>query len=115
MEALIALFEAIAQEEGWQPGEQLRAHQDALCLLRRVHVDGTLAGGMQVTVAGWGKDSLPFQAVWPDADASAPCRTAHVPILAIRPEFRGPLRLFWPLCVELWRFCTVQWPRAHRD
>ena len=26
----------------------------------------------------------------------------------MRSELRGNLRLFWPLCVELWRFCVAR-------
>ena len=48
---------------------------------------------------------FPFHAVWPEAAVEVPCRAAHVAVLAVRAELRGNLRLFWPLCVELWRFC----------
>ena len=75
--------------------------------LDTAYVGGELAGGMQVVLPN-AAGMLPFQAVWPDVEVIAPCRTAHVPILAIRPEFRGPLRLFWPLCAELWRLCAAR-------
>lgn len=104
-EALIDLFEAIARQEGWQPGEHLRTHSEQSAYFA-AYVGGEVAGGMQVVVPDT-QGRLPFQAVWPEVVLDAPCRTAHVPILAIRPQFRGPLRLFWPLCVELWRFCAV--------
>ena len=104
--ALINLFEAIARQEGWQPGEQLRAHADHSTYFA-AYVGGELAGGMQVVVPDT-SGRLPFHAVWPDVEMGIPARIAHVPILAIRPEFRGPLRLFWPLCVELWRFCALR-------
>ena len=105
VEALIALFEAIAEKEGWQPGGQLRAHQNASTYFA-AYVGEELAGGMQIVLPAPG-EPFPFHAVWPDVQA--PCHTAHVAVLAVRPERRGHLRLFWPLLVELWRFCV-----AHR-
>lgn len=104
-ELLISLFEDIALQEGWKPEGQLQAHRDRSTYFA-AYIGGTLAGGMQV-VAPDPSGILPFHAVWPEAEVGVPCRTVHVPVLAVRPEFRGPLRLFWPLCVELWRFCAV--------
>ena len=106
VDRIIALFELIAQQEGWQPGDQLRAHRDASVDFG-VSVEGELAGGMQVVLpdeAG----RFPFHTVWSEAAVEAPCRTAHVAVLAVRSELRGNLRLFWPLCVELWRFCVAR-------
>lgn len=103
-EPLITMFEAIARKEGWQPGEQLRAHRD-VSVYFGIYVEGELAGGMQVVLPD-AAGRFPFHAVWPEAAVEVPCRTAHVAVLAVRSELRGNLRLFWPLCVELWRFCV---------
>ena len=105
-EPLVTLFEAIACTEGWQPGGQLRAHRESSVYFG-VSVAGELAGGMQVLRAD-AAGRFPFHAVWPEVVLEAPCRTAHVCVLAIRPERRGHLRLFWPLLIELWRFCVAR-------
>ncbi len=108
VEALIALFEATAEKEGWQPGGQLRAHLNASTYFA-AYVGDELAGGMQIVLPAPG-EPFPFHAVWPEASAQAiePCRVAHVAVLAIRAERRGHQRLFWPLLIELWRMCVRQ-------
>lgn len=112
VEALIALFEAIAEKEGWRPKDQLRAHQDASSYFG-AYVGGELAGGMQIVMPAPG-EPFPFHAVWPEASvqAHAPCRVAHVAVLAIKAERRGHQRLFWPLLIELWRMCVRQGVQA---
>ena len=105
IEPLLRLFEEIAQEEGWQPGEQLRASQDTSHYFA-VYAGNVLAGGMQLALPQ--KDQpFAFQSVWPDVRLDAAEQTAHVAVLAIHPAFRGHRRLFWPLCVELWRCCVL--------
>ena len=102
--ALIENFEAIAREEGWQPGDALRAHgEEALHL--GVTVEGKLVGGLQAVLGGGGRP-LPYVAVWPEVEVAEPARTLHVTMMALRAEYRGNPRLFWPLCVELWRWCV---------
>lgn len=104
-EPLLQLFESVARQEGWQPGEQIRAHRDRSAYFA-AYLHGELAGGLQIVLAD-ADGRLPFHTVWPQAEVSSPCRAAHVAILAVRPERRGHLRLFWPLCVEMWRFCII--------
>ena len=48
-----------------------------------------------------------FQSVWPEVRLDVAGQTAHVAVLAIHPDFRGYRRLFWPLCVQLWRCCVL--------
>ncbi len=96
-------LERIAAELSWQPGDQLRAYQDAALHLA-VRVGGELAGGLQV-VMGVGEAGLPFRRVWPEAEVAG-AATAHVTILALEKQYRGRPGLFGPLCVELWRCCT---------
>jgi hypothetical protein len=104
--ALLRMFEGISVEEGWQPGNQLRAYLSASNHFA-VQVDGELAGGLQVVLPG-ADGRLPCSSVWPEVDIAADGRPAHVTILALRPEYRGRHGLFWPLCVELWRWCVAE-------
>ncbi len=101
---LLSVFEKIATELSWQPGNQLRDCQEAAQHLAII-VEEEIAGGLQV-VAGTG-NSLPFQRVWPEVEIKE-ASAAHVTILALAKEYRGHPGLFWPLCVELWRWCDAQ-------
>lgn len=103
---LIQLFETIAQEEGWQPGEQLRAYQQQALHLG-VMMDGTLVGGLQA-LPGRSIQPLPCQVLWPDASLPDLAHTLHITMMALAKHQRGHARLFWPLCVELWRHCDCQ-------
>jgi hypothetical protein len=103
-EGLLAVFEAIAAEEGWCPGGQLRAYPEACHLAAQVR--GTIVGGIQVVLPQ--ASVLPYQAVWPEVEIPGAQRLAEVTIMAIRPEWRGRPSLFWPLCTELWRFCIAE-------
>lgn len=101
-DALIGFFERAAAELSWQPGAQLRAYRDAARHLA-IMVGEEIVGGLQV-VAGAG-DALPFRAVWPEI-STGETRAAHVTVMALERKHRGP-GLFWPLCVELWRWCDA--------
>lgn len=104
VEALLALFGRVAEEQDWQPGNALQAYvpyAEHLAVL----VGGEVAGGLQA-VPGTAPVPPPHQAVWPEVDAGDPARRLHVTVMALAPEHRGSARLFWPLCVELWRRCA---------
>jgi hypothetical protein len=102
---LIALFEQVAAEQNWQPGDGLRAHRTVSVYLA-LTIAGTLAGGLQV-VPGARADPLPYRAVWPDVETPDPATAVHVTMLALAKQYRGRAGLFWPLCVELWRWCDA--------
>lgn len=103
IEALLSVFEEIAREQNWQAGDQLRAN-----VPRSVHfaieIAGQLAGGIQL-VSGSRNEPLPCLAVWPELELEGRTDVAEIALLALRKEYRGQQRLFWPLCVEVWRFC----------
>jgi hypothetical protein len=106
IDRLIRVFEEIAGELSWQPGDRIRAYRS-----RSVHfgvvVGGQLAGGLQLATLD-ASGALPYREVWPEM-ALPDCRSvSHVTILALRKEFRGRQGVFWPLCVELWRDCVVR-------
>ena len=105
IKGLTQVLEDVARRLGWQPGCQLRGCQPVTRHLA-VLVQGEVIGGLQlVTPLDAGR--FAFRSVWPDAVVSDAI-TAHVPILALREEYRGRFGLFWPLCVELWRCCCAQ-------
>lgn len=101
---LIEFFGKVAAEMSWQPGNQLCDSRETAQHLA-VLVGKETVGGLQV-VAG-AEDSLPFRRVWPEVEIKE-ASAAHVTILALAKEYRGRPGLFWPLCVELWRWCDAQ-------
>lgn len=104
-ERLIWMFEGIAGEEGWQPGDQLRAFVQSSVYFM-LTVEGELAGGLQLvrpSTLGF----LPGHAVWPELPPAGP-DAAHIVVLALRKEFRGSPERFWMLCAEMWRHCFRQ-------
>lgn len=106
VEALIRVFEQIAAEQSWQPGNQLRAYPQTSHYFA-VLVAGEWAGGMQVVLPD-ADGHLPCHAVWPESEVIAQGCTAHVTMLALCPQYRGRHGLFWPLCVEFWRWCVAE-------
>lgn len=109
---LLALFERIAHEQGWRPGDALGAHCDRSAYFA-ARVGGLLAGGLQLVLPRAGLP-LPCRAVWPEAgvagepDALDGVGTAEVLILALLPQCRGRHGLLWPLCVAMWRLCVAE-------
>lgn len=105
--ALIELFEEVAREEGWQPGDQLRAYQDH-CVYFALHIGEQLAGGLHLVLPD-ASNRLPHQRVWPELDLDMDNVAAHVAVLALRREFRGKDQggLFWRLVIALWRHCVL--------
>ena len=102
---LIELLEQIAADLNWQPGQQLRDYQ-AQAVHFAAYSGGVLAGGMQLVPATLSK-TLPCEAVWPEVTLPHRDRTAHIAILALRPEHRGTAGLLWPLCIAMWRYCAA--------
>ncbi len=101
---LIMVLEQIAADLTWQPGQQLRDYQ-AQAVHFAAYADGELAGGMQLVPATLSK-TLPCEAIWPEVTLPRRDRTAHIAILALRPEHRGTAGLLWPLCIAMWRYCA---------
>lgn len=106
IQTLIHVLEDIARQLGWQPGHQLHT-----CLPNAQHlavlVRGEIAGGLQFMATSHA-GGFAFRHVWPEAEVSDPASTIHITIMALREEYRGRFGLFWPLCVELWRYCGAQ-------
>ncbi len=99
---LLALFENVAADEGWQPGTALRSYLGAAHHLA-AHEAGTLVGGVQVVLPD-GDGALPYETLWPEISVLRPCHTAHITVLAFREPYRGHPALFWSVCAELWRY-----------
>jgi GNAT superfamily N-acetyltransferase len=115
-EAIISLFEGIAAAEGWQPGDQLRAHT-ARSIYFGVWTsrsgrrgENKLVGGLQlVTPNEVGR--LPTHQAWPELARIDPASPVlHAAVLAVLPEWRGrdSGAAFWSLGIALWRHCTQQ-------
>lgn len=111
---MVRLFEDVATEQGWQPGEALQLwipHSVYFAVqtaeLRQWRESGELAGGLQLVTSD-SQGTLPCSALWPEVVSGSPHRTAHVAMLAIDAEFRGQTGLFWQLAIEMWRYCVEQ-------
>ena len=106
VEALVRLFEGVAESEGWKPEGALR-----LWLSRSVYfaleMQGQILGGLQLVLPS-AEGTLPCQSVWPEVALPAASRPAHIAILALDAAVRGKQKLFWPLTAEMWRYCVGQ-------
>ena len=105
-EAIVRLFEGIAQAEGWQPGDQLRAHMERSTYFG-VFDGERLVGGLQL-VATDEAGEIPTHQVWPELSAiETPSLVLHAATLAVLPEYRGKDSgaAFWSLGIALWRYC----------
>lgn len=112
-EAIIRLFEGIANSEGWQPGDQLGAHSGRSIYFGAFHAN-RLVGGLQL-VASDQEGRFPSHMVWPEiplADNGTP--TLYAAVLAVLPEFRGRngAAAFWSLGIALWRHCVENGVKA---
>jgi hypothetical protein len=103
---LLALFQQVAGELSWQPGEFLNAAPQNSQHFAGF-VEGKLAGGIQLVLQDE-EGCLPCQRVWSELHFDKQERLGHVTIMALSPEFRGCPGLFWSICVELWRYCVEQ-------
>lgn len=106
-EQVIQRFEQIAEAEGWQPGDQLRAHTDRSVYFG-VFDDERFVGGLQlITPDKEGK--VPTHRVWPElAGIEASSLMLHAAVLAVLPEYRGKdgSTVFWQLGSAFWRYCV---------
>lgn len=106
-ELVIQLFEQIAQAEGWQPGDQLRAHVARSTYLG-VWDREQLVGGLQL-VSPDEAGEVPSHLVWPELPLiEASPFVLHAAVLAVLPEYRGQDggAAFWQLSSALWRYCV---------
>jgi GNAT superfamily N-acetyltransferase len=106
-ESIVPLFEQIAQEEGWNPTDQLYAHS-----VRSAYFgvwDGNrLIGGLQLVVPDEAGE-VPTHQVWPELPTlDTTAATLHAAVLAVLPEYRGRDggAAFWQLGSALWRYCV---------
>jgi GNAT superfamily N-acetyltransferase len=111
--AIVQLFEEIAAAEGWQPGDQLRAHI-ARSTYFGIWDKERLAGGLQL-VSPDEAGELPSHLVWPElpvVERGTP--VLHAAVLAVLPEYRGHDggAAFWGLGSALWRYCIQQEVKA---
>ena len=106
-EPVVQLFEGIAQAEGWQPEDQLRAHLARSTFFGAF--DGErLVGGLQLIVADEAGE-LPTHRVWPELPTiETSSLVLHAAVLAVLPEYRGQesSAAFWQLGSALWRYCV---------
>ncbi|MGC4044840.1 MAG: hypothetical protein QM758_13690 [Armatimonas sp.] len=112
-EPVVQLFEGIANLEGWQPGDQLRAHTERSIYFGAFDAN-RLVGGLQL-VASDQAGRFSSHEVWPEiplADKAMP--TLHAAVLAVIPEFRGRdgAAAFWSLGIVLWRHCVENGVKA---
>lgn len=98
--SLLALFDQVAAEAGWQSNGELEAYST-----RSWHIaatmDGQLAGGIQIACRSASK-CLPYHDVWPEVEVAA-IDAVEVTVLAVNKQYHRNTRVFWGLCVELWR------------
>jgi hypothetical protein len=111
-EPLVRLFEGIAANEGWEPGDGLRRWQNRSVYFG-LEVEGHLAGGLQLVLPDAANPALalPCQMVWPEVPVSATAgghRVAHVAVLALDKAVRGDSLFFWNVVVEMWRYCVAE-------
>lgn len=103
VEDIASLFERIAAEQNWCPGNQLRAYAKNSVYFGLL--DGeTLAGGLQLVI-GNEDEGLPCLTVWPELGLQGRTDVADIALLALDKPYRGRQDLFWLLCVEMWRYC----------
>ena len=105
VEDLVSLFEEIAEEAFWHPGDQIRAYA-AHSAYFALQAEGRLIGGLQLVRAVSGA-TLPCLTVWPELARSVRAGAGDVALLALSRKFRGRSDLFWLLCTELWRYCAA--------
>jgi len=103
IEELIALFERVASEQGWCPGEQLSAYV-AHSVYFGVRDDGRMMGGIQLVHGG--HEILPCLTVWPELALGSRDDVADIAMLALVPEARGSRECIWLLAASVWRYCA---------
>ncbi|GAB1543648.1 hypothetical protein NUACC21_63240 [Scytonema sp. NUACC21] len=104
VERVISLFEEIAIEQSWQPDNQLRAYPTSSVYFA-LYISGELAGALQLVV-GNSEEGLPCLTVWPELNLYNRTDVADVALMAFGQKYRGSRKLFWLVCIEMWRFCV---------
>jgi hypothetical protein len=109
--ALRALFRGIADEQGWQSGDDLSfpSRYDPFTVYFGLYVGDSLVGGLHV-VRGNSSDLLPTRSVWPEIGFAGRTGVADVFLLALTPAVRARqpaanYPLFWSLGIALWQWC----------
>ena len=110
VEALIAVFAAIAAEQGWRPDGALQAWagRSVYFGLWEERFPTRFLGGLQLLlpeVSG----HLPSHLLWPEAPlypahGSKGPRCAHIAMLGLLAQARGHPLHFWRLGIEMWRY-----------
>lgn len=95
------LFDSVAKEHGWRPGEDLDADPSRSTRIA-AWVDGRLAGGVELRSPD-ANGRLPLHATWPELRHLRSSGSAELILLALAPEYRGTSGLLWTLCAEAWR------------
>lgn len=107
VEAVIRLFEQLAQQEGWQPGDQLRAHAERSVYFG-VWAEGRLVGALQL-ISPDAAGEVPSHLVWPELPViETGSQVLHAAALAVLPEYRRQetSAASWQLSSALWRYCV---------
>jgi hypothetical protein len=117
---VVALFEQIAQEEGWQPGGELRSHiSRSVYFLLQHCVDSAngntpaqdIVGALQLIPAS-ANATMPSGYIWHDVNFTERHECiAHVSVLALRKGWRGrkdAFMLFWLIAVAMWQYCVKE-------
>jgi hypothetical protein len=116
IEEVIALFEEVAEAEGWQHGGELRAHvprstyfalrEDGYTTSPASERDGRVVGGLQLVRAD-ADGKISSHQVWPELSLKDVSRSAHIAVLAVARPWRGKSGgLFWLLTAAMWNFCV---------
>jgi hypothetical protein len=103
---VVAMFEEVASEMAWKPGDQLTAYPTSSSY-SVIEVEGRVAGALQL-VRGGTSERLPVLKVWPELEADLAGRSdvADAALCAVRKEFRGQRHLYWALYAGAWRHCV---------
>ena len=110
LDRLIQLFQEVATEEGWQPGDAIETARKR-SIYFALEARGQTIGGLQLAMPDE-QGTLPSFAIWPESrplthPANPKC-AAHIGILALTLSVRGEGLLFWRVAVEMWRYCVGQ-------
>lgn len=103
IDTLLKLFAFVAEEKGWQPGDDLLKYREQSVYFG-VEQAEKLLGGLQLEFPNT-EGSFSCHSVWPEVTIVTANRTAHVAILALNSACRGQ-GSFWPLVTEMWRYAV---------
>jgi hypothetical protein len=101
---LSAIFDEIALEQGWNPGDDLLRYSHR-SIYFPTNCAGSLAGGLQLVLPDE-TGTWPFHAVWPEIDLGCRSDVAHVAVWAVLAAFRGNATLHLLPLVDMWRYAV---------